>query len=86
MANNRMAIVCKDCNVGVSIAKFYPQGGFIAGEGSGWGQYPLNVEIVDRFFVDHAHEYDKSSWGGHQYELRYETGDNSWTHYKSTPL
>jgi len=78
MANNRMAIVCKDCNVGVAIAKFYPQGGFIAGDESGWGQYPLNIDAVDKFFINHAHEHDKTSFGENQYELRYEIGDERW--------
>lgn len=73
-----MAIVCKDCKLGISIAKFYPQGGFIAGEESGWGQYPLNEERMIKFFEKHAHEHDVSSFGGNQYELRYEIDDNSW--------
>lgn len=83
MANNRMAIVCKDCNKGISIAKFYPQGGFLEGEESGWGQYPLNENRVNDFFITHAHEHDKSMWGENQYELRYEIDDNTWEYEKS---
>jgi hypothetical protein len=78
MANNRMAIVCKKCNLGTSIAKFYPQGGYIAGNSSGWGQFTRGNDRVEYFFVVHAHEFDQSMWGGNQYELRYEIDDNTW--------
>lgn len=80
MANNRMAIVCKDCNLGMSIAKYYPQRKEVAllHDGSGWGQYPLNVERMARFFTKHQHDYDESMWGGNQYDLRYEIDDNTW--------
>lgn len=82
MANNRMAIVCKDCNKGVSIAKYYPQkkGDPLFDDGSGWGQYPLNKDKVNEFFARHQHDYDTSMWGGNQYELRYEIDDNTWTY------
>lgn len=85
MANNRMAIVCKDCNLGIAIAKFYPHGGFIAGDGSGWGQYPLNKEGVNDFFVKHAHAHDQSMWGGNQYDLRYEIDDDTWKYDEVVP-
>lgn len=68
MANNRMAIVCRQCKLGISIAKYYPR----MGEESGWGQYPLNGDRVNAFFAKHAHCYDGSMYGGHQYYLGYE--------------
>ena len=81
-----MALVCKQCRLGVAIAKFYPQGGFIAGDKAGWGQYPLNAEKVDEFFIKHAHEYDQSAFGGNQYELCYEITDgNDWKYDIITP-
>jgi len=73
-----MALVCKECNLGIAIAKFYPQGGSIAGTDSGWGQYPLNSDYVNIFFIKHAHSYDASMWGGNQYELHYEIDENTW--------
>jgi hypothetical protein len=76
-----MAIVCKKCKKGIAIAKFYPQCGFIAGEESGWGQYPLNENFVDDFFIRHAHDFDKSNFGGNQYYLGYET-DGDWEYEK----
>jgi len=79
MANNRMAIVCKDCNEGIAIAKFWPQGGIISGNETGWGQYPLSVESMDKFFIKHAHDHDQTSIGEGQYDLRYED-DNTWNY------
>lgn len=82
MANNRMALVCKDCNKGISIAKYYPQvkGVALLYDGSGWGQYPLNTDRVNAFFVKHQHDHDESMWGGNQYDLRYEIDDDTWTY------
>lgn len=81
-----MAIVCKDCHVGIAIAKYYPQDPSIPlfDDGSGWGQYPLNKDRVGTFFAKHQHDYDTSMWGGNQYELRYEIDDDSW-HYDKLP-
>lgn len=74
MANNRMALVCKECNTGIAIAKFYP----VDQKNPGWGQYPLNKDSVDYFFELHMHGYDMSLGGGNQYDLRYEVNDNTW--------
>lgn len=79
-----MAIVCKECNKGVCIAKFYPSGGFIAGDGSGWYTNGDKHEKIDAFFEKHQHDFDDPMWGGWQYEIRYEQkapegeADNSW--------
>lgn len=75
-----MALVCKKCNKGIAIAKYYPKNGFIAGDKSGWGQYPLNTDSINIFFEQHSHDFDDSMWGGDQYELRYEMGENTWTY------
>ena len=70
-----MAIVCKECNVGISIAKYYPSP--VIGT-AGWGQFPLNRDRVNYFFELHSHGLDVGMWGGNQYELRYEIDDNTW--------
>ncbi len=77
-----MAIVCKDCNKGISIAKYYPQrkGVPLLDDGAGWGQYPLNSGRVNEFFCLHQHDHDNSMWGGNQYDLRYEIDDDTWEH------
>lgn len=75
-----MAIVCRKCKEGISIAKYYPQGAFIAGVESGWGQYPLNTKSIDGFFAKHAHGFDRSFLGGHQYYLGYED-KGKWKYY-----
>lgn len=83
MANNRMYLVCKhkSCKKakGLCLAKFYPSGGFIAGEGAGW--YPPYEDLSSRleeFFNEHQHDYDKSNFGGYQYSLSWDvTGDGT---------
>ena len=82
MANNRMALVCKDCNVGVAIAKFYPSGGFFAGDGAGWYAPNNRADHINEFFERHQHEHDKTSFGGNQYRLGYEIDDDSWSYSK----
>jgi hypothetical protein len=78
MANNRMYLVCKKCEKKKEgtfcFAKFYPQDGFIAGDSSGWFTYESGKmeERLNDFFEKHKHKYDKSMFGGFQYELRYE--------------
>lgn len=71
-----MALVCKKCNSGISIAKFYPGDEHNAG----WNQYSLNPNRVNYFFHIHNHKLDASMWGGNQYELRYEIDDDTWQH------
>lgn len=78
MANDRMAIVCSLCNKGLSIAKYYPSGGFISGDGPGWGQYPLNVNRMDDFFKAHMHNFDANGFSGKQYFLGYESDGKKW--------
>lgn len=63
MADNRMAIVCERCELGIAIAKFYAV--------EGWGHYPLNEGRVNEFFAKHA----DCGLFGHQYCLRYEDED-----------
>lgn len=81
MANNRMAIVCKDCNVGISIAKYYPLGSTIGGpdadDNAGW-YFVGNEDRINNFYIRHKHDYDKSLWGGEQYFLGFEMDDNDW--------
>lgn len=69
-----MAIVCKECKVGVAIAKFYPH------DTNGWWSIPERNEKIDNFFEKHGHDYDASTWGGEQYYLGYEMDDNDWTY------
>ena len=74
MANNRMFLKCKECGEKTMLAKFYPQGGFIAGDSSGWycnSGAGLGAAL-DLFFIAHCHEFDRSAFGGEQYELEYE--------------
>ena len=78
MANNRMFIVCAECKEKIAIAKFYPQGGFIAGDKCGWWASNPNLqESLNDFFEKHAHEFDKSNFGGCQYQVIYESRDNN---------
>lgn len=72
MANNRMYLQCKECKKGVAFSKFYPTGSFIGGDGAGWYTISNTSEKLDKFFDEHQHEFDKSSFGGYQYELIYE--------------
>lgn len=80
-----MYLRCKVCGNGVAIAKFYPAGGFISGEGSTAGWYTPSPEngysnkeaavVIDRLnalFEKCHHDLDKSNFGGYQYELEYE--------------
>ena len=64
MANNRMYLTCKKCNNGIAIAKFYPSGGYISGDGAGWGQFieGEGVEMIGAFFEEHKHDYDKRAF------------------------
>lgn len=80
-----MALVCKKCNLGIAIAKYYPQkkGVALFDDGAGWGQYPLNKIGVNIFFAKHQHDFDESMWGGNQYDLRYEIDDNTWQYDNS---
>lgn len=77
-----MAIVCKDCKVGIPIAKYYPLGGFMGGsdskDNSGWYQQGDSREGLNRFFIKHKHNYDTSIMGGEQYFLGYESDDKDW--------
>ena len=68
-----MYLKCKECGETISISKFYPKGGFISGEGSGWWASKDNLqEQLNDFYEKHAHEFDYSSFGGEQYLLEYE--------------
>jgi hypothetical protein len=82
MANNRMAIVCKHCNLGISIAKYYPLGGFIGGEdtkeNAGWYTNGDNSRVIDDFFIRHNHGGDNTNWGESQYFLGYENDGKKW--------
>lgn len=71
-----MWLVCKKCKDNregqFHLAKFYPSGSFIAGDGAGW--YVSNDKLkddLDSFFELHQHDFDKFSFGGCQYELQY---------------
>lgn len=81
MANNRLYLQCrkKDCDGAIMFAKFYPSGGFIAGEGAGW-YVPFDdlSERLNKFFEEHQHDFDKNLYGGFQYELAWDViGDGS---------
>lgn len=82
MANNRMALVCKQCKVGVALAKYYSLGGFIGGEDSkdnaGWYRQSQDCDQINEFFVKHKHDFDKSIAGGSQYYLGYEDDGKDW--------
>lgn len=81
MANNRMYLQCKhkECDGAIALAKFYPSGSFLGGEGPGWFVPNKDMaEKLNKFFQDHQHEYDKSLFGGWQYELAWQVvGDNT---------
>jgi hypothetical protein len=81
MANDRMAIVCGKCNEGISIAKYYPIGSFIAGPESGWGHYPLNERRMGQFFVKHSHRFDCGGVSGKQFFLGYESDGKGWRYF-----
>lgn len=69
-----MALVCKRCNLGIAIAKFYPGDE----KNAGWYRQSTSNDQVNYFFELHNHKLDASSWGGNQYDLRYEIGDDTW--------
>lgn len=84
MANNRMALVCKDCKVGIAIAKYYPMGeGSIGGvdseDNAGWYQQGTGMQdFINKFFIKHKHEHDFSMSGASQYYLGYEDDEKDW--------
>jgi hypothetical protein len=83
MANNRIAIVCKDCMKGMALAKYYPLDGYIAGpdteDNAGWYTQSTNQEEhLNDFFVRHKHNHDNSNFGGSQYFLGYENDELEW--------
>jgi len=67
MADDRMAIVCKKCRLGIAIAKRY--------YGGRWRQYPLNKERVNKFFEKHR-GCGEQGYGARQYLLGYEDNGN----------
>lgn len=67
MADNRMAIICKRCKLGIAIAKIYL--------GQDWGRYPLNASRTNAFFEKHA-GCGEQGYGTHQYRLGYEDEDD----------
>lgn len=94
MANNRMAIVCKDCKIGFAIAKYYPMvkkedyepgmltvGGVESEDNSGWYQ-SANAEsmqnLLNSFFIRHKHDHDTTLEGEQQYYLGYEDDGKDW--------
>lgn len=93
MANNRMALVCKDCKVGIAIAKYYPMvrageyeplamislGGVDSDDNAGWYQQGNKTQdLINEFFIKHKHDYDFSNIGGSQYFLGYENDKKNW--------
>lgn len=91
MANNRLALVCKDCKVGMGIAKYYPMvregsphstiGGVDSKDNAGWyqgGNGAVMQDAINAFFVRHKHDYDFSNTGGSQYYLGYENDGKDW--------
>lgn len=83
MANNLMAIVCKKCKVGMGLAKYYPLEGFIGGpdseENSGWYVHRKDLQKdLEAFFIRHKHNYDRSTWSGHQYFIGYQDDGKNW--------
>lgn len=76
MANNRMFLVCRKCkskkNGSLWLAKFFPSGGYICGDGAGWFTSHKKGDALNNFFEEHKHDFDKSLFGGWQYCIRYE--------------
>ncbi len=69
-----MYLKCKECEETHTLAKFYPRGGFISGDGAGWWvSNPEARDDLQKFFEKHDHGFDSSSFGGYQYTLEYET-------------
>jgi hypothetical protein len=79
MANNRMALVCKHCKVGIAIAKFYP---VLEGGAAGWSAYTGGDNYLNDFFDRHKHEYDYEMYGGQQHYLAYEDDEVDWQYEK----
>lgn len=65
------------CEKSISISKFYPSGGFIAGPGQAgwWASNPYLSDNLNKFYDEHMHNKDASSFGGYQYSLEYEVPD-----------
>lgn len=72
MANNRIYLKCKICGNTHAFAKFYPSGGFIAGDSAGWYMSHGQPERMNEFFEEHQHDVDSKTFGGYQYELEYD--------------
>ena len=63
MANNRMVLICNVCNPSdwkyhdkgvLAIAKWYPAGGFIAGDDGAY--YNIDGESIQKFLDEHQHK------------------------------
>lgn len=76
MANNRMALVCKRCQVGLGFAKYYPH--------TDW-YWSGNAEKLEKFIEDHSKCFERSSamelmGEGEPFYLGYEWDDRGWNH------
>lgn len=77
MANNRMSIVCKRCQVGMGIAKYYPH--------DNW-YFSTHLERLEKFIKEHAsrcffrESVDDWMGGGAPFYLGYEWDHRGWNH------
>lgn len=76
MANDRMALVCKECMVGVGLAKYHPGDphGFL------WRipAFPERADQIEEFLRRHAHDKDHGQVSAKQFFLGYESDDLPW--------
>jgi|GEM_PF-1878747 len=72
MADDRMAIVCKECQSGIAIAKFWHRGG--------WTSPLLNEGRLNAFFAKHADCVGEEGYGGRHYYLGYEMDGSDWVY------
>lgn len=64
MANNRLALVCKECMEGAYLAKYYPSQGW-------WTSHNADYEDYMNAFLE-KHTHGKSMWSAQEFTIGYE--------------
>jgi len=81
MADDRMAIVCKNCNLGIAIAKFWHPSSAEFDLHGGWIMLGLSEERGKAFLALHAHCEDEDGYiRPCHYYLGYETDGKGWVY------